>query len=450
MAEVEKMKALLRGDMQRNVAIMLASQMVSWALSIAVTFYLPGFLGERKLGSLTLAIAFAGTLSSFVSLGTSTVLVQDIAKHPHAARSLVRTSLRLRVGVGLALLILGLVSMPLLGYRSEIGLLIVLMLTAQIFGQIADTFQNGLVALEAMVQQSSAVITDKITFSVLTITLAFLRAPLWWFAAVYLVSTSAAAAVSYVSFMRVSRARMQETPHEPLRDVRSLAKAGVPFLTTRIFAAIYGNGSTAILMVKLSTLEAIGWFGVAQRFQGAAHMIPVAIVTAILPRLTRLKHEGDAVGFAKLAWRMIALVFAAALPLSLVLILFPERLLGLLHYPPGFAGTIPVLRLEGCVIFLWFVQQGCGTALIAAGKQKVFALVTGIAALFAFPLCGLCIWAGERYMQNGAVGALLGDTLLEIIMMFFYAKALLPDLFPHRANPTHPAGSRVSGKDLPV
>lgn len=450
MAVTDKIRSLLRGDLQRNVAIMLASQMVSWALSIAVTFYLPGFLGERRLGSLTLAIAFAGTLASFVSLGTATVLVQDIAKHPHAARSLVRTSLRLRVGVGLALLILGLVSTPLLGYSSEIGLLIALILVAQIFAQIADAFQNGLVALEAMVQQSTAVIAEKITFSVLTITLAFMKAPLWWFGAVYLFSTTASAIVSSVSFMRVSRARMQETPHEPLRDVRSLAKAGVPFLTTRVFAAIYGNGSTAILMVKLSTLEAIGWFGVAQRFQGAAHMIPVAIVTAILPRLTRLKHEGDAVAFARLAWRMIALVFAAALPLSLILILFPERLLALLHYPPGFAGTVPVLRLEGCVIFLWFLQQGCGTALVAAGKQKVFAMVTGIAALFAFPLCGVCIWAGERYMHNGAVGALLGDTLLEAIMMFFYAKALIPDLFPRRAIPATPVVNGASGQDLPV
>ena len=207
MAIADKIKSLLRGEMQRNVAIMLASQLVSWALSIAVTFYLPGFLGERKLGSLTLAIAFAGTLSSFVSLGTSMVLVQDIAKHPHAARSLVRTSLRLRVGVGLALLVLGLASMPLLGYRNEIGLLIALILTAQIFGQIAETFQNGLVALEAMVQQSSAVIAEKLTFSVLTITLAFMKAPLWWFAAVYLVSTSASATVSFVAFMRVSRER---------------------------------------------------------------------------------------------------------------------------------------------------------------------------------------------------------------------------------------------------
>ena len=41
MAVTDKIKSLLRGDLQRNVAIMLASQLVSWALSIAVTFYLP-------------------------------------------------------------------------------------------------------------------------------------------------------------------------------------------------------------------------------------------------------------------------------------------------------------------------------------------------------------------------------------------------------------------------
>jgi O-antigen/teichoic acid export membrane protein len=436
----------MRGKLQRNVAVTLTSQMLSWGLAIVVTFYLPGYLGERNLGSLTLAIAFAGTLAVFVNFGTSTVLVQDIARNPMNARSLVWTALRLRSAMGALLLVVGLLATVLLNYSNDVRLLITLVLVAQVFAQITEVFQSALVGLEAFVQQSSAALAEKLTFSLVTISLVLLKAPLWQFAAVYLLGASVSATVSALAFRRVTRSHPNDPSAPPARTIRSLAQAGVPFLTTRLFSTIYGDGSSALLMSKLSTLEAIGWFGLAKRFSGAAQMIPVAIATAVLPQLTRMHHDGDRTGFARLVWRLIGLAFAAAVPIAVVLLIFPARILSVLHYPPGFAGSIPVLRLAGCVLFLWFVQQAVGTALVAAGKQKVFAYVTGVAALLAFPLCGAFIWLGEHYLKNGAVGAMLGDAALEGFMLICYARALLPDLFPKHSGPTtaEPAASEFS------
>ncbi|MDZ7630066.1 MAG: hypothetical protein U5K74_01595 [Gemmatimonadaceae bacterium] len=192
-------------------------------------------------------------------------------------------------------------------------------------------------------------------------------------------------------------------------------------------------------MSKLSTLEAIGWFGLAKRFSGASQMIPVAIGTAILPTLTRMHSEGDRAGFAKMVWRMIGVLIVASLPISVVLVVFPGALLDLLRYPPGFAGSIPVMQLAGGALFIW---ASCSRpsephhAGRPSGRNTVFAYVTGLGALLAFPICGACIWAGERYLRNGAAGAMIGDIVLELVMLFFYARALFPDLFPSGPGPT--------------
>ncbi len=420
-----------QGKLRRNVAITLTTQMLSWALAVGVTFFLPGYLGEKNLGSLTLAIAFAGMFGVFISFGTSTVLIQDVARNHAHARDLVRVSLRLRLSIGLCLLVLGLLASYLLKYSVELRLLISLLLLAQVVGQVTDTFQSALVGLEAFVQQSSAALTEKFVLSVSVIALVLLKAPLWAFAAVYLVSASTSAVVAITAFRRVTRTSATVAEAEvPAKNMRELAHAGIPFLTTKVFATIYGDGSSALLMSKLSTLQAIGWFGLAKRFSGAAQMVPVAIASALLPRLTRLHHDGDRHGFSRLAWRMIGVVFAAALPVAIVLVFLPKQLITLLHYPAGFAGAVPVLRLSGCVLFLWFVQQAVGTTVVAAGKQKVFAYVTGFSALVAFPISGVGIWAGEKYLQNGAVGAMAGDAALELMMLMLYVRALLPDLFP--------------------
>ena len=421
-----------QGRLRRNVAVTMTTQLLSWGLAVGVTFFLPRYLGEKNLGILTLAIAFAATLGAFVSFGTSMVLVQHVAREPHRARELVRTSLRLRSAIGVTLFALGMLGTWVLGYTPDIRNLIALLLAAQVLGQVTETYQAALSGLEAFMHQSSAALAEKLTFSVGTISLVLLEAPLWNFAAIYLLGSCVSALVAGRAFKRIS-ATLPASPADAMpEEMIGFAKLGVPFLTMKLFAVIYGDGSSAVLMSKLSTLQSIGWFGLAKRFSGAALMVPLSIGTALMPRLTRLHHDGDRLGFARLAWQTIGVTFAASLPVTLVLVFLPRQLMAFLRYPAGFAGAVPVLQLSGSVLFLWFVQQAVASALIAAGKQKWFAIVTGTAAVIAFPVTGACIWAGERYLKNGAVGAMAGDAILEFVMLVLYFRALVPDLFPSR------------------
>jgi O-antigen/teichoic acid export membrane protein len=428
----ERLRDVMAHGVTRAVAITLMTQAISWGLALVVTFYLPSYLGVLNLGRVALATAFVGTITALISLGTSTVLISEIAKAPSDARSLVRTGVMLRGLVTAVLLFVAAVACWLMGFDHEVNLLIVLTFPAFALQQVTETYLAALNALQEFVKLNSVTLVDKVTYSAFVIALVVVGAPLWTFGAVWIVN----AALVNIIARRAFAASMQAIPEAPpttaIRTTKELAQAGLPFLSSKIFTMIYGEGSTALLMSKLSTVEAIGWLGLAKRFFGAAYVIPMAISNSTLPSLTKVYASGDRERFARMTWIMIGTVILAAMPMAIVLGIFPRELLRVLHYPPSFEGSIPVLRLMGLAVFLWFTQQALATALIASEKQKVFGYVTSIAAILAFPVCGMCILAGEQYLANGAVGAMLGDTLLEIVMLIFYVRALRRDLFPER------------------
>ncbi len=415
----------------RAVAITLLTQAVSWSLALLVTFYLPSYLGVLNLGRLTLAWAFAGTIAGLVNLGTSNVLIAELSKSPERARSLVRTSLALRTGFAGVLVCVAALGAWLMDFGRDVNLLIAVLLPACLFYQVSETYLAALNGLQQFVKLNGINLIEKVTYSGIVIALVLGKAPLWTFGAVTMVSYGTAGIVARHAFLRATTGVASPAERPNVASAKALARAGLPFLSSKVFSLIYGEGSTALLMSKLSTVEAIGWLGLAKRFFGAAYVIPMAISNSILPTLTKVYHDGDRARFSRLVWMLIGTVILAALPIAIVLGVFPELLLRQLHYPPSFAGSIPVLRIMGLVVFLWFTQQALATSIIAAGKHKVFGYVTGIAAILAFPVCGVSIWAGEKYLGNGAIGAMLGDTILEVVMLTFYVRALLPDLFPN-------------------
>ncbi|MBC8135426.1 MAG: oligosaccharide flippase family protein [Fibrella sp.] len=423
---------LLRGKFGRNVGSTLLTQALTWAMTMGVTLFLPSYLGEKNLGTLTLAAAFAGSLAVFVNFGTSTVLVREIARTPERVGELVRAALVLRCLLGLLVLTIGTGATFLLGYTDSVRLVIVIALVANVAGNVTEPLQAALRGLEEFPKQNASALAEKIAFSVGTIALVYVKAPLWSFVAVYLIGT----VISTTLAWRTLRPFLPDTPPASDGDpppkwyagCRDLAVAGLPFLSSMVFISIYGDGSSVLLMSKLSTLESIAWFGLAKRFAGTAQMIPVAIAAAMLPILTRQHHAGDRTGYTQTVCRMLVLILVCLLPIALVLIVLPELMLRVLHYPAGFAGSVPVLKLTGCVLILWFAQQAVGTALVAAGKQAIFGKATAVAAILAFPVCGACIWAGEHFMKNGAFGAVAAGALLELFLLVCYTRVLLPEL----------------------
>jgi len=411
----------------RNVATTLATQLLSWGMTFVVTLYLPRYIGDVGLGILTLAGSFAAVFSLLVGLGTSTVLIKDIARDHKRAGEFALASLALRVPLGLAAVGLGWGVSLALGYDAHLRLLLVVALGVMAMAQITEALGCVLRGLEEIPRQNAAMLAEKVVTSLLTIALVVAHAPLGM-----IIGAAALGSLTSLSVILVSlRGHLGRIARPSLSTIKTMVMAGMPFLTTAVFMAIYGQAD-ALLLSKMSSVAAIGWYGLAKRLGGTTMVIPVALASALLPTLARLwqSHRED---FGVTVRRLWNLMLIAVVPFAAVLALAPARILALLHYPASFSRSIPVLVLMGGAVILWFLSQVAGTALVASDRQGAVSRIAGIAALVSIPICAACIWAMQRGLHNGAVGAMLSDVLVEGYLLLAYVRALPPNLVSLRS-----------------
>ena len=408
----------------RNVLATLVSQLLSWSMSFGLTVYLTRYLGAGGLGALTLAGSIAGVFGIGTALGTSIVLTRDIARDTARTAELTLAALAMRLPLGLLAVGAGWLAAGALGYAPSLRLLVVVAVAAMLAGMLNEALSASLRGLQEIPRQNAAAIADKAVLCVLTFALIRYHAPLWAFAGVGGVSALVALLINASAF----RAYWKGAAWPSWATIRSLARQGMPFLTTAVFVAVYGN-CDAVLMSKLSNFEAIGWYGLAKRLAGTTLFLPVALTSAMLPALSRVYQE-DRLAFEGAVRRMFNFVLICAVPFAAVLVMAPGQIIGLVtKNAPGFAPSVPVLMIVGATIILWFFSQAVGTALIACDRQTALSRITAVSALICVPITGTLIFVTHNTLHNGAIGAVLGDALIEAYMVTAYVRALPPGFF---------------------
>ena len=406
------------GQVARNVLVTLATQLISWGLTFVVMLYLPRYVGDVGLGNLAFAASFVVIFGAFVPLGTSTVLVRDIAREPARAGGLLTAALLLRLPLGLLFSALAVGTAFLLHYSSLVQLLVTLSAGGMIIAALNDALASTLQGQENMMRQGAAVMVEKFLSSGLTILLVLARAPLWALAAVLLFTGTVSLLVNASAF----RSLLPSLRWPTVGEMRALVVAGMPFMGWVLFRTLYSQTDPVILRF-VTTAATVGWYAAASRLVGTSLFLPAAITTALLPTLSRL-HREDADGFHQLVRRMLALVMLCGIPLSLVLMLVPDRLIALLHYPAGFAHSIPVLRVGGLGVLLYYAAMVMGTAVIASDGQNKMMRASIIATVLSIPTCFAGSFFAHIYWGNGALGAILSDVLVEIYLVYSYLRML--------------------------
>ncbi len=402
----------------RNVATTLITQLLSWGMTLLVTLYLPRYVGDRGLGLITLAGSYASIFAITVGLGTSTVLIREIARHREKTGELVAAGLLIRLPLSLIAVLIGIAASFALHYSPDKRLLFAVALMIMPVLQLNDVLSSSLRGLEEIPRQNISALCEKVLVSVATLLMIWKHAPLTWLIGVSGCTTLVALTINATAFAPYFKQFKWPT----WATVQSLVREGLPFLTTAVFIAVYGQ-CDALLLDKLSSVEAIGWYGIAKRLGGTTLVIPVALASAILPTLSRTYHESRET-FERAVQRLVGLMFLLVVPFAAVLILAPKPLLELLHYPPSFLHAVPVLMILGFAIILWYISQATANALIASDRQGVLSRVTGYAALMSVPVCAALIFGTQHFLHNGAIGAIASDTIVELYMVVCYVRAL--------------------------
>ncbi|BDI28731.1 polysaccharide biosynthesis protein [Capsulimonas corticalis] len=410
----------------KNIVSTLVTQLLSWALAFLVTLYLPRYLGAANMGKLSSVYSLVSITGVFVALGTSTVLIKEIARDRSRAGVLVASAVTMRVPFGIASTLLALTIAHLLGYDSVLQRIVVIGAIGVLVNSLNDAIGSALQGLENMTRMNAIVVTEKFLSAVLTIAAVFLKAPLWAFIAVGLACSMISLSINVVAlkaagwrFGRPSRA-----------DIVHLIKEGMPYFGWYAFVALYGQTDPIVLRMIASDKEA-GYYAVAFRLIGTTMFIPAAIASALLPTLSRL-YSTDREQFDGLARRALTLIMFCAMPVAAVLIVQPELVLRLI-YRGQFLESAPVLRVGGLAMLLWYATSFFARLVVSCDRQQSMVKTSAIAAVVGIPACFLGTYLTHRFWGNGAIGAMASDVALEIYLLVVYLHQLPENTFGRAA-----------------
>ena len=416
----------------RNLVTTVVTQLLTWSLAFVINLLLPHAVGSLGFGTLGFASSFLSLFGSFNGLGTSTVIVKEIATNRDRTAELLSTALVLRIPLALAIALLAYIVAVATHRTHDVQVLVALGASAMIVGAVNDAFACALQGQEKIQRQNVISLVEKFLTSIGILLLIFVlkHPPVWSIGLVGALVVIVSLGFYTATFWQViKQIRM---PH--WAAIWTLVLAGLPFFGIGIFRNLYNQMDASIIGYvapnqHLGLLMA-GWYALPARLLGSAMFIPVAMAMVLLPTLTRL-HEEDPDRFAAAIRRAHNLVLVVVLPIAIPIALSPNKVLfDLLPYHRSeFQNSAPIFSIYGYGLVLWYITQITGTALIVAKQENKIFRISIIALILTLLGCFTLIPMTIHAYGNGGIGAAITDTLVEVFMVVAFYVSLPKGLF---------------------
>jgi O-antigen/teichoic acid export membrane protein len=397
-------------SLRRNIAHLLVFQVLTWLVSFVFLIYGPRHLGSAAIGAATYAIAYVGFFALFAGLGTSTLLVRDIARDHSRLSQYVYNATLLKLVTVVVVPIVGIGFAVLIGNSGDRLTLIVLGFIGMAFATLSEVAVGALNGLEIISRPAFlGVVQVYIANGIGILALAMGYGVIVWGAIV-----TFSAFVPLVASFWMLRPHLQRPVHFDPKVWRHLFRDGIPLMTLVVFNVIYGTIDIPILGA-ITDDHTVGLYGVAYRWVGIPIFITTAVVTSYFPRFSA--HGSPLTPeYPRLVNQSVRIVMLAAVPSSIGLAMVADDLVHLV-YTPEFYGSISLIQILALHIPLAAMDTVLASALIAANRQRRYLYVALGAAILNPIACVLLIhWADNRF-GNGAIGAAIVTVVTETYIL---------------------------------
>ncbi len=407
-----------RNSIAKNSSALMASQLITWGLTLLLMLFLPRYLGPTAVGQFHFANSLWAIVAMLTAFGTDRYLTKEIARREERAGELwgitaVSQFLLYLLSFGGVALFLWLMD-----YTPEMVQVTLIIGLGQLFWQWSGTATAVLQGLEQMHYISLANIAGKVFNTAVAIILLLLGYGVLVIAAV----TIGAALVNLLVLLLYLRRTVPLRPRFDLQAMRLLLLASSSYLFVRLSLVVYQQVDIIIISLLVDE-QTIGWYGVADQLFGTLLFIPTVFMTAVFPALSRL-YTTDQGSLHRLMGKSFDLLLILSVPIGLGLIVIASPLVVLL-FGEAFAPSGPVLALFGIVLILTYQNMLLGQFLVSTDRQNRWTAVMVAATLATIPLDLLLIpWAVARF-GNGALGGALAFIITETGMLLI-GLALLP------------------------
>lgn len=307
----------------RNGVKLATSLLLTWGVALIVTFTLPKYLGPLHWGFYKYGFEYAAMLAVFVGFGIDTYVSREVAVRPSHASDF--------FGGVLALRTLGL--LPLFAYAwFDLGdklhderVAAALFGVTQIFVVLNQTFQQMLQAASRVGRLAVVNVVAKVLWGGGTFAAVLARAPFW----VLPLPMLASEAVKAVFLHRASRDAVGLEVRLDAAETKKVLKIAFPFFVANA-AVTLGSTIDVVVLRELvpSGSEEVGWYSAAREIARLSALMSPVLSGVLVPMMSRARHR-DEQEFYRLLRRGLEGVSVIAIPLTLILALSAETVIGI-------------------------------------------------------------------------------------------------------------------------
>jgi O-antigen/teichoic acid export membrane protein len=395
-----------------NIVALLVRQFLTWSLTaVLMIFFLPRHLGDAGLGKITFAVNLIPMLLVATNLGTATFTVKQVALDRNRLSQMLWHAYAIRLVIGVLIAAGVVLGAELSHVEPDMKRVLVIAAVMLIIMGFDAAQIAALQGLEEMRWIALAEVANKTTLLLVGIPVLVTGRGVVAYAVAMLIGSLVG---FLVNFSMVAR-RYLRRPSLNSDIVRTLMIGGFPFLMTGAIFQFYSS-SDALTLRFLTHDSVVGWYGAANQLYGTLNFVPLVIVTALLPALTRF-HKEDKKTMRIAVEKGLLGVLVTGVPIAMASIVLSGDLIRLLHYPSEFSHSVPLLAILALTLPVTGSLMLVSTVVIAADKQKQWAAVMGVTAIISLVINVPFIIIFDHAYGNGAIGVSISAVLSESLML---------------------------------
>jgi O-antigen/teichoic acid export membrane protein len=395
----------------KNTSIMFAQLLITWSSTFILMLFLPRYLGPVEYGRLFLATSISAIFGIFVQYGGTYLVAKDVSRSLKSTPQILVDAAGLRFIFGVIAFAGMVILSVLVDYTPEVRALLL------IFG-VGFLFQGSITVLsgcyqghERMEYTAAGAIAERVFQSIVAVSALLMGAK----AIVMAIVGVTGGLLNFLVLARFSRKVAPSLPKINWVQVSKGVRKGAPYFLFVVFSTIYFR-IDSVMLSKMAPEEVVGWYGGAYKLFESLNFAPVIFSTALYPILSRMwKEKGDT--HKRTTQKSLELVIIIAVPISIGVIAFAEKLIQLFYGLSQYKQSVLVLQLLACGFLFFFVDMILGTLLLSSDKQRHQSLL----ALFAIPvnvgLNYLMIPYSQIHFGNGGLGAAFSTGITELFIM---------------------------------
>lgn len=395
----------------KNTAALFAAQFVTIILGLVLSIYIARILGDVIFGKYSFALAFVAIFAVFSDLGYNTILIREVARDESQASKFLNNIITMRLLLSLVIFALIFVTINLMGYPADTKNAVYLFGIYTLLTSISAAFKVTFRAFEKMEYEAFVTIFANIIRTSLGLSVLF-----WGYGLKELALVFVFSGVLEVLFgILICRRKFIKPQIEVDFDfLKRITKAALPLCIVGISLVIY----TKIDIIMLSAMKgdaAVGWYSAAYNLVLGFKPLPQLFMNSLFPLLS--KHYKSSKDFLKIISEIsFKFLFILGLPIALGTSILAEKFI-LLFYGPQFINSVVALQILAWDIFLFILWTNGSFILIAANKQKIWAIAAVLTAIINI-VANLVLIPSLSYI-GASIATIVAEFLCVIVVFHF-------------------------------